>query len=618
MNPAQPTASPLIRHSVTAVAGSVGMVNVSSIPPIVSAGALSIDAITLDDQMPGASVVKLNYTFSYSKKLAAGDVITLQIPYWNNTNLTVDGENCPGNAAWEVTSYDLGLVSYRLAMTVSSGSVQQNVQCTLLVNNLTNLPVTERDIARRSVTASAGSLRLGTTASSDAVAAMRRLSIEDTAGNDVGFAFIRGKLVQNLTVPSTFTSLNFTADFLDGTTKAEIGADSKNIVNSSVNLTLDSGLNPITIQVTGGNGIVETYTIGVMRSLIENIEFTDGDFTFVSGQLTGQSVLVANHVDNVTLTVTTLTTSNDNYFLNNTLETEPSDVSLAIGPNVLNIESGDTTNEGIYEITIIRAAVSHVNFMDQRNNTLASTFVSGTLDGAIMDVPYYVESIQVNATFSLGSVEAKLDGRNAVSLVSNVFAQNTSLFALDGSSSTLNIISSIDGTYNHTIRRGHIESAQVKYGSYQQVNNVTVTFTTFNAFPSGSKIILGFPSTFNLTASTPSVFNAGYDLSIDEFNVTLVRTGDEVPVGTVSLTILNVTSKAEDSTFTIRTVTADDLVIHPTVTVEYIDTQQQTTATTTAAATTATTSTTTTAPTEASTTTTTTAATPAPSPSSRI
>ena len=160
-----------------------------------------------------------------------------------------------------------------------------------------------------------------------------------------------------------------------------------------------------------------------------------------------------------------------------------------------------------------------------------------------------------------------------------MFAQGTSLFALDGSSSTLNIISSIDGTYNHTIRRGHIESAQVKYGSYQQVNNVTVTFTTFNAFPSGSKIILGFPSTFNLTASTPSVFNAGYDLSIDEFNVTLVRTGDEVPVGTVSLTILNVTSKAEDSTFTIRTVTADDLVIHPTVTVEYIDTQQQTTAT---------------------------------------
>merc|ERR1711871_892134 len=291
---------------------------------------------------------------------------------------------------------------------------------------------------------------------------------------------------------------------------------------------------------------------------------------------------------------------------------------LDVGSNTLQIQHNNADNEGTYEITIIRAAVSHVNFMDQRNNTLASTFVSGTLDGAIMDVPYYVESIQVNASFSLGSVEAKLDGRNAVSLVSNVFAQNTSLFALGVTSSTLNIISSIDGIYNHTIRRGHIESAQVKYGSYQQVNNVTVTFTTFNAFPSGSKIIIGFPSTFNLTASTPSVFNAGYDLSIDEFNVTLVRTGDEVPVGTVSLTILNVTSKAEDSTFTIRTVTADDLVIHPTVTVEYIDTQQQTTATTTAAATTATTSTTTTAPTEASTTTTTTAATPAPSPSSRI
>merc|ERR1711991_948686 len=341
----------------------------------------------------------------------------------------------------------------------------------------------------------------------------------------------------------------------------------------------------------------------------------------VSGQLTGQSVVVANSVGKVKLRVDTANggdwggklngvelNSGGTYFTSGTLAPPE---SLDIGSNTLTIEARDD-NEGTYEITIIRAAVSHVNFMDQRNNTLASTFVSGTLDGAIMDVPYYVESIQVNASFSLGSVEAKLDGRNAVFLVSNVFAQSTSLFALGVTSSTLNIISSIDGIYNHTIRRGHIESAQVKYGSSLLVNNVTVTFTTFNAFPSGSKIIIGFPSTFNLTASTPSVFNAGYDLSIDEFNVTLVRTGDEVPVGTVSLTILNVPSKAEDGDFTIRTVTADDLVIHPTVTVTYIDTQQQTTA--------ATTSTTTPAPTEASTTTTTPAPTEASTttPASRI
>ena len=158
-------------------------------------------------------------------------------------------------------------------------------------------------------------------------------------------------------------------------------------------------------------------------------------------------------------------------------------------------------------------------------------------------------------------------------LVSNVFVQSTSLFALDGSSSTLNIISSIDGIYNHTIRRGHIRKCtgdlRIIPASKQRYSDIY----NFQRFPSGSKIIIGFPSTFNLTASTPSVFNAGYDLSIDEFNVTLVRTGDEVPVGTVSLTILNVTSKAEDGDFTIRTVTADDLVIHPTVTVEYIDTQ---------------------------------------------
>ena len=61
-----------------------------------------------------------------------------------------------------------------------------------------------------------------------------------------------------------------------------------------------AGSNPTTIVVTGANNVVETYTINIIRSLIENMVLKDPisilDFTFVSGQLTGQSVLVANGV----------------------------------------------------------------------------------------------------------------------------------------------------------------------------------------------------------------------------------------------------------------------------------------------------------------------------------
>merc|ERR1712167_228363 len=96
-------------------------------------------------------------------------------------------------------------------------------------------------------------------------------------------------------------------------------------------------------------------------------------------------------------------------------------------------------DEGIYTITIIRAVVSHLNFIDQYNNTLISTFVSGTRNGAVMDVRYYVTSIQINATFVLGTVSAQINGNNQVSLTSNEFVQDTNNFVLDDSTCELTL-----------------------------------------------------------------------------------------------------------------------------------------------------------------------------------
>ena len=66
-NPESVTNEPLLKQQVTAAAGSVGKVKISEIPSIVQAGTKSDDTITLNDTIPGANAVTMNYTFKYNK-----------------------------------------------------------------------------------------------------------------------------------------------------------------------------------------------------------------------------------------------------------------------------------------------------------------------------------------------------------------------------------------------------------------------------------------------------------------------------------------------------------------------------------------------------------------------
>ena len=212
-NPESVTNEPLLKQQVTAAAGSVGKVKISEIPSIVQAGTKSDDTITLNNTMPGANAVTMNYTFKYNKNLTSNDAITLYLPYWNNTELlSVYPDNCPG-MSWNISSNGIGLESYELTLTVDEGILEENTLCTLLVEGLTNLPVTESNIARHSVSADAGSLEMGFVSSSDAITAMRQLNVVDGTGNAVDFDFVLGKLDQTFTVPSTDAALNFTAQF---------------------------------------------------------------------------------------------------------------------------------------------------------------------------------------------------------------------------------------------------------------------------------------------------------------------------------------------------------------------------------------------------------------------
>ena len=98
-----------------------------------------------------------------------------------------------------------------------------------------------------------------------------------------------------------------------------------------------------------------------------------------------------------------------------------------------------------------------------------------------------------------------------------------------------------------------------------------MTFTTFNAFPNRSKIIIGFPNIwFDLTTYSASIDDAGYDLSIDGYNITLVRNGGEVPTEDLPISGIFDNTKchynAPGGTFTIRTLTSpDNILIHPMI-----------------------------------------------------
>ena len=100
--------------------------------------------------------------------------------------------------SWNISSNGVGLRSYELTLTVDEGMLEENTLCTLLVEGLTNLPVTESNIARHSVSADAGSLEMEFVSSSDAITAMRQLNVVDGAGNAVEFDYVLGKLVQSL------------------------------------------------------------------------------------------------------------------------------------------------------------------------------------------------------------------------------------------------------------------------------------------------------------------------------------------------------------------------------------------------------------------------------------
>ena len=201
----------LLEQQVTAAAGSVGKVPISDTPSIVEAGTKSDDTITLNNTMPGANAVTMNYTFKYSKNLTSGDVITLYLPKWNNTELLSVSDNCPGMVG-ALVPMELGW-SYQLLLTVDDGVLEENTLCTLLVEGLTNLPVTESDIARHSVSAAAGSLEMGFVSSSDAITAMRQLNVADGTGNAVVFDFVLGKLDQGFTVESTDSWLTLQHSF---------------------------------------------------------------------------------------------------------------------------------------------------------------------------------------------------------------------------------------------------------------------------------------------------------------------------------------------------------------------------------------------------------------------
>jgi hypothetical protein len=250
-------------------------------------------------------------------------------------------------------------------------------------------------------------------------------------------------------------------------------------------------------------------------------------------------------------------------------------VTLSYGSNSLTLTTTATKDEGQYTITVVRAAVTNLRLLDSVNNSLAQTvdFKSGELEGTpAVSVPYYVTSLQLNASFVQGTVEGTTNDNSYVSLTSGSFVADSTNFALGfGSGNNIKLKSSVDGEYKIPVNRGVLKSTSVTPDSLAPgtTNNVAVNFTSTNAIPSDGKIIVGFPPGFalpeNVTATSQTI-DGNFTVSKAGQIVTVERTGSgtETPPGTISLVLELVTNPGTarvTGPFAINTTRQDNAVI---------------------------------------------------------
>jgi len=585
------TGTPSITQSANATAGKVGTDAVTTVPSIIAQGSISQDAITFNDTMPGATAVIMTYNFTYSVAITANDQIELGFPAtWNTSDPVVESSACNTSTGWTVTR-----VAYTLVL-VSHGTLSSGTECTIHIGGWTSLPPTQENHPEfvHRFTAAAGSMKSRAVSETQAITAIRSLTFKDQNDGSLNLAFVPGKLNgQEFVVPSATSSLRVMAVF-DGalTVQARTSGNSFVPLNSSelkinpANLelgTTNQNNNEFILEVTGGHAD-ETYKIQFVRSVVQSISVRQNSDeipfdAFVSGQTSGQTLLVPSSFAKIQVRV--VNTGSAQFQIN--LDTSVSytsgsytgDYDLEYGSNSFNITATATKNEGQYTITVVRAAVTNLRLLDSVNNSLAQTvdFKSGELQGTpAVSVPYYVTSLQLNASFELGSVEGTTNDNLYVSLISGSFVADSTNFALDfGSGNNIKLKSSVDGEYKVPVNRGVLKSTSVTPDSLAPgtTNNVAVNFTSTNAIPTDGKIIVGFPTGFDLpenVTATSQTIDGGFTVSKAGQIVTVERTGSgiETAPGTISLVFEQVKNPATaggTGPFAINTTTQDNAVI---------------------------------------------------------
>jgi hypothetical protein len=297
-------------------------------------------------------------------------------------------------------------------------------------------------------------------------AALTTVVVKDQSNNPVSLSpiFAAGTLTgYTTTTAGSATSLKITATFVHGTVTAATGTNPTQSLTSetenanTTSFALVPGGNTLTLT----HSIDGSYVITVIKPSIQTAAITDqngaaitlspsftgGTFSYSAITL-GTATSLKIRTTFPTGTVTAKLNSNNAVSLTTTIEaSDGTQFALSSGSNTLTLTHSAA---GTYTLTIIKPVVTGITVVDHANNVIGfqPSFSAGILTGYTAFSPDTATSVKVTVSFSSGTATARTGSNTAQSLTSGVQLVDGTNLALSSGANTLQIVSSVDGTYS--------------------------------------------------------------------------------------------------------------------------------------------------------------------------
>jgi len=401
--------------------------------------------------------------------------------------------------------------------SVNSGSASGAIALSVGLNTITVI-VTAQDGT------TTGTYTVNVTRAASNVSTLSALAL---SSGTLSPTFASGTTSYSTSVANAVTSITVTPTRTEANATITVNGTAVTSGSASGAISLNVGLNPITVVVTAQDGTTtSTYTVNVTRavsnvSTLSALALSSGTLspTFASGTLS-YTTSVANAVTSITVTPTR-TEANATITVNGTAVTSGSasgDISLNVGSNTITVvgRAQDGTTTSTYTVSVTRLSNdATLSALALSSGTLSPTFASGTssytasVANAVTSITVTPTRTQANATITVNG--ASVTSGSASGAISLSVGSNTITVVVTAQDGTT-------GTYTVTVTRAAITitAANVLIAA-PAVGATPQTSTSSNGQFTTTITWSGTPTTFAAatayTATVTVIPNTGYTLS---------------------------------------------------------------------------------------------------------